>query len=152
MDLRLHRRLSPLGLTAALLLALAGCQTLAGSGEGKSQFVEHRAKLGEERAAIERAAVQGDLTSIRTQITAIRTRLATIESQSSAMNMIDRQHLAIQGATARRIMAEAERWMDAGDAESVRTEVDRLGGTLIEIDTILDRTIRGSKPEESATG
>lgn len=151
MALRLHGRLSPLGLAAALLLALAGCQTLAGSGEGKSQFVEHRAKLAEERAAVERAASQGDLASVRARIAAIRTRLSAIESQSSAMNLIDRQHLALQAATARRTMTEAERWLDAGDAESVRTEVGKLGGNLIEVDTILDRTIRGSKPDEPAT-
>jgi hypothetical protein len=125
---------------------------MAGSGEGKSQFVEHRAKLAEDRAAIERAATQGDLGSVRTQIGSIRTRLEAIESQSSAMNMLDRQHLALQSATARRTMTEADRWIDAGDAESVRTEVGRLGGNLIEIDTILDRTIRGSKPDEPATG
>ena len=124
---------------------------MAGSGEGRSEFVEDRAKLSEERAAIERAAIQGDLGSVRTQLASIRARLAAIESQSSAMNLLDRQHLALQTATARRTTTEADRWIDAGDAESVRTEVGRLGGNLIELDAILDRTIRGSNPDEPAT-
>lgn len=152
MALRLHRRLSPLGLAAALLLAPAGCQTLAGSGEGKAQFVEHRQKLADERAAIGRAASQGDLAGARRGIGSVRTRLVDLESRSSAMNMIDRQHLALQVATARRTMTEVERWIDAGDAESVRTEITKLGGTLVEIDAILDRTIRGSNPDGSAAG
>jgi hypothetical protein len=149
--LRLHRRLPPLGLAAALLLALAGCQTLAGSGEGKAEFVEHRAKLGEDRVAVEGCANQGDLSSLRTRFGAIRTRLDAIESQTSAMNLLDRQHAALQIATARRNMTEAERWIDAGDAESARAEVTRLGGTLLEIEAILARTIRGSKTDESST-
>ena len=151
MALRLHRRLSPLGLTAALFLTFAGCQTLAGSGEGKAEFVEHRTKLAEDRAAVERYANDGDLGSVRTRLGAVRARLDAIESLSSAMNMLDRQHAALQIATARRTMTEAERWIDAGDAESVRAEVRRLGGTLIELEAILARTIRGSKTDESST-
>lgn len=151
MALRLQRRLSPLGLTAALFLALAGCQTLAGTGEGKSQFVELRAKLAEDRVAIEGYGNQGDLSSLRTRFGAIRSRLDAIESQTSAMNMLDRQHAALQLATARRNMTETERWIDAGDAESARSEVTRLRTTLLELEAILARTIRGSKPEESTS-
>jgi len=151
MALRLHRRLSTLGLTAALVLALAGCQTLAGTGEGKSQFVEHRAKLAEDRVAIEGYASQGDLSSLRNRLGAIRGRIDAIESQTSAMNMLDRQHAALQIATARRNMTETERWIDAGDAESARAEVTRLRDTLLEIEAILARTIRGSKSDEPAT-
>jgi hypothetical protein len=152
MAVRLHRRLSPLGLAAVLLLSLAGCQTLAGSGEGKAEFVEHRQKLAEARSALERAASQGDLAAAREQLGSIRSRLDTIESRSSGMNLLDRQHTALQVATARRTMTETERWIDAGDAEAVRSEVAKLGGTLTEIDTLLDRTIRGSNPETPATG
>jgi hypothetical protein len=152
MAVRLHRRLSPLGLAAVLLLAPAGCQTLSGSGEGRAEFVEHRQKLADARAALERAASRGDLAATREQLGSLRSRLDTIESRSSAMNMIDRQHAALQIATARRTMTEADRWIDAGDAESVRTEVAKLGGLLTEIDTLLDRTIRGSNPEAPATG
>ena len=124
---------------------------MAGSGEGKAEFVEHRQKLSADRASIERAAAQGDLSTARSLLGSIRARLDAIESRSSAMNMLDRQHVALQTATARRTMTEAERWMDAGDAESVRTEIGKLGATLTEIDTILDRTIRGSNPD-AATG
>ena len=152
MAIRLHRRLSPLGLAAALLLALAGCQTMAGSGEGKAEFVEHRQKLAAERSALEGAASQGDLATVRTHLGSIRSRLGAIESRSSAMNMLDRQHVALQIATARRTMTETERWIDSGDADAVRTEVGELGGILNEVDTLLDRTIRGSNPDAPATG
>jgi hypothetical protein len=125
---------------------------MAGSGEGKAEFVEHRQKLVEERSALEGAASQGDLAGVRTHLGSIRSRLGAIESRSSAMNMLDRQHVALQIATARRTMTETERWIDAGDADAVRTEVGELGGILHEVDTILDRTIRGSNPDAPATG
>jgi hypothetical protein len=125
---------------------------MAGSGEGRAEFVEHRQKLSEDRAALERAAAQGDLLATRGHLGSLRTRLDTIETRASAMNMLDRQHTALQIATARRTMSQAERWIDAGDAEAVRAEVAALGAVLLEIDTLLDRTIRGSNPDAPATG
>jgi chromosome segregation ATPase len=125
---------------------------LAGSGAGKAEFVEHRQKLTEDRRALERAAAQGDLSTARTLLSSIRSRLDTIEKKTSAMNMIDRQSTAIQIATARRTMTEAERYVDSGDAEAVRAQVEQLSGILAEIDTLLDRTIKGSNPDAPATG
>jgi chromosome segregation ATPase len=152
MALRLHHRLRFVGSTLALLLALAGCQTMAGTGEGKAEFVEHRQKLSEDRAALDRAVAQGDLSTARTLLASIRARLDTIEKETSAMNMIDRQSTALQIATARRTMTEADRYIDSGDAESVRTQITLLNGILAEIDTLLDRTIKGSNPDAPSTG
>ena len=152
MALRLHGRLPALGLAAALLLSSAGCQTLAGSGEGRAELVEHGQKLSEDRIALERAAAQGDLSTAGTLLASIRSRLDTIEKKTSAMNMIDRQSTALQIATARKTMTEAERYLEAGDADAVRAQVTLLGGILAEIDTLLDRTIKGSNPDAPASG
>jgi chromosome segregation ATPase len=125
---------------------------MAGTGEGKAEFVEHRQKLSEDRVALDRAVAQGDLSTARTLLASIRARLGTIETQTSAMNMIDRQSTALQIATARRTMTEADRYIDSGDAESVRTQITQLCGILAEIDTLLDRTIKGSNPDAPSTG
>jgi len=125
---------------------------MAGTGEGKAEFVEHRQKLSEDRVALDRAAAQGDLSTARTLLASIRARLDTIEKKTSAMNMIDRQSTALQIATARRTMTEAERYIDSGDAESARAQITQLNGALAEIDTLLDRTIKGSNPDAPSTG
>jgi len=125
---------------------------MAGTGEGKAEFVEHRQKLSEDRVALDRVAAQGDLSTARTLLASIRARLDTIEKKTSAMNMIDRQSTALQIATARRTMTEAERYIDSGDAESARAQITQLSGILAEIDTLLDRTIKGSNPDAPSTG
>jgi hypothetical protein len=125
---------------------------MAGTGEGRAEFVEHRQKLSEDRVALDRAAAQGDLSTARTLLASIRARLDTIEKKTSAMNMIDRQSTALQIATARRTMTEAERYIDSGDAESARAQITQLNGALAEIDTLLDRTIKGSNPDAPSTG
>ena len=125
---------------------------MAGTGEGKAEFVEHRQKLSEDRVALDHAAAQGDLSTARTLLASIRARLDTIEKKTSAMNMIDRQSTALQIATARRTMTEAERYIDSGDAESARAQITQLNGILAEIDTLLDRTIKGSIPDAPSTG
>ena len=125
---------------------------MAGTGEGKAEFVEHRQKLSEDRVALDHAAAQGDLSTARTLLASIRARLDTIEKKTSAMNMVDRQSTALQIATARRTMTEAERYIDSGDAESARAQITQLNGILAEIDTLLDRTIKGSIPDAPSTG
>jgi len=67
-----------------------------------------------------------------------------MENRSSAINMVDREHLAISIATGRRNITETDRWVASGDVDAVRSQVKELDAILGDIDQILDRTIRGS--------
>jgi hypothetical protein len=142
--MRLHARLSSVVLAAGLVLGLASCQQLAGSGKGKAEFTELRTQLAGSREALRKAVGEGDLVKVGALLPAVSSRLDEIEKRSSAMNMVDREHVALEIATARRTITETNRWISAGDLDSVRLKINQIDVSLGEIDTILDRTIRGS--------
>ena len=142
--MRLHRRLPLVASLLALVLGAGACQTLSGSGKGGPEFAQVKEQLLSTRGALDRAAEEGDLPKISALLAAIQTRFDVLESRASAMNLVDREDLAIQVATGRRATAEADRWVQAGDTDAVRSQVHQLDQVLGEIDTILARTVRGS--------
>ena len=149
--MRLHARLPALAVACGLALGLASCQQLAGSGKGKAEFTELRTQLAGTRDALRRAIGEGDLTRVGALLPAISGRLDEIEKRTSSMNMIDREHVALQIATARRTITETDRWVASGDLDTVRTKVNQIDVSLGEIDTILDRTIRGATDQPGAS-
>ena len=128
-------------------MVLVSCQQLAGSGKGKAEFTELRTARTRERAR----RLSGDRTS-RVWGSPPRSLEPSrqIEKRSSAMNMVDREHVALEIATVRRTITETDRWVTAGDLDSVRMKVNQIDVSLGEIDAILERTIRGSV-EQSGT-
>jgi hypothetical protein len=148
--MRVHARLSAVVLSAALAVALVSCQQLAGSGKGKAEFTELRTQLAGTREALRKAVGESDVTRVGTLLPAVSSRLDEIEKRSSAMNMVDREHVALEIATARRTITETDRWVTAGDLDSVRMKVNQIDVSLGAIDEILERTIRGSV-EQSGT-
>jgi hypothetical protein len=148
--MRLHARLYSVVLAAALAVVLASCQQLAGSGKGKAEFTELRTQLAGTREALRKAVGESDLTRVGALLPAVSSRLDEIEKRSSAMNMVDREHVALQIATARQTITETDRWVASGDLDSVRMKVNQIDVSLGEIDEILERTIRGSV-EQSGT-
>ena len=142
--MRLHNRLPALALATAIALAASSCQTLSGSGKGGAEFVQVRRQLADARIALDRAAANGNIDEIAPLLRSISGEFDVMESRSSAMNLVDREHIAIQIATGRRTITEASRWVDASDIDAVRSQVRELDGTLAEVDQILERTIRGS--------
>jgi len=147
--MRLHARLPALAAASVLVLGLASCQQLAGTGKGSAQFVELRTQLAGSREALRKAIGESDLTRIGVLLPAVSSRLDEIEKRSSAMNMLDREHVALEIATARRTIAETDRWVASGDLDSVRLKVIQIDASLGEIDQILDRTIRGATDQSS---
>ena len=147
--MRLHARLPALAAISVLVLGLASCQQLAGTGKGSAQFVELRTQLAGSREALRKAVQESDVTRVGILLPAISSRLDEIEKRSSAMNMLDREHDALEIATARRTITETDRWVAAGDLDSVRLKVNQIDASLGEIDQILDRTIRGAADQSS---
>ncbi|HKO22105.1 MAG TPA: hypothetical protein VJX91_05575 [Candidatus Eisenbacteria bacterium] len=149
--MRLHARLPVLAAASVVLLGLASCQQLAGSGKGSAQFVELRTQLAGTREALRKAVGDSDVTRVGVLLPALSTRLDEIEKRSSAMNMLDREHVALEIATLRRTITETDRWVAAGDLDSVRLKISQIDTSLGEIDTILDRTIRGATDASSSS-
>lgn len=146
--MRIHDRLrSSLALAAALAVVVAAassCQTLAGSGKGGAQFAQVRSQLSDAKSSLDQAASDGSLDKISPLLHSISSNFDVMENRSSAINMVDREHLAISIATGRRTLTETDRWVSSGDVEAVRGQVKELDGILGDIDQILDRTIRSS--------
>jgi hypothetical protein len=131
-------------------LGATSCETLSGSGKSSAALAEVRTELGESRSALNRAAQEGDLQGVSAAMREIGAQFNTIQSKSSAMNLMDRETMAIQIATGRRTITETERWIPANDVEAVRSQVAQLDPILSQIDGLLDRAVKSSVPSDDA--
>ncbi|HZE20220.1 MAG TPA: hypothetical protein VE402_08875 [Candidatus Angelobacter sp.] len=68
--------------------------------------------------------------------------LDTAMDQASAMNILDREHLAISVATARRCLTAMDRYAQSGDGELLRAQNQQLQPTIKEIEELLERADR----------
>jgi hypothetical protein len=66
-------------------------------------------------------------------------------SQSSAMNILDREHLSISVATARGCIRDMDRYAQSGDMDLLRAQAQQLAPTIAEIQELLDRADRTTK-------
>ena len=145
--MRLHHRLPALALAAGLALSLASCQTLAGKGGSPQEFEALRQSLSDDRAVLGRAVAAGELDRVATSLHGISDRLNEIWAKSSAMNLLDREHLAIQLASGRRMITSINQWVTSADVDAIKSEVEKLNPVLDDVDTLLDRTIRATAAE-----
>jgi len=113
-------------------------------------------------------AVKVDFAALKTQVDDVNTRLTTaIENnepdkvlsldkemnaaldtamnQASAMNIMDREHLSIAVATARRCLTDMDRYATSGDMDLIRAQAQQLKPTVTEIEELLDRAERTTK-------
>ena len=100
--------------------------------------------LSDDRAGLSRALAAGELDRVSGYIQGISTRFDEIWAKSSAMNLLDREHLAIQLASGRRMLTSIRQWISSTDLDAVRSEVEKLNPVLDEVDTLLDHTIRAT--------
>ena len=153
--MRIQRRLSleiaAVAALAALSFGATSCQTLAGSGQSGAAFADSKTKLAESRASMDRAAQDGDLQSVGSAMKSIGSQFDVVESKSSAMNLMDRENMAIQIATGRRTITETERWIQSNDTEAVRSQVAQLDPILDNVDGLLDRAVKSSVPADGGT-
>jgi hypothetical protein len=66
-------------------------------------------------------------------------------NQASAMNLMDREHLSIAVATARRCITDMDRYAASGDIELLKAQAQQLAPTVTEIQELLDRAERTTK-------
>jgi hypothetical protein len=113
-------------------------------------------------------AVKVDFAALKAQIVDVNTRLSSAiqnneadkvagldkemnavldaaMNQASAMNIMDREHLSIAVATARRCLTDMDRYSASGDMDLIRAQVQQLAPTVTEIQDLLDRAERTTK-------
>ena len=66
-------------------------------------------------------------------------------NQASAMNIMDREHLSIAVATARRCLTDMDRYSASGDMDLIKAQAQQLAPTVTEIQDLLDRAERTTK-------
>jgi len=103
--------------------------------------------LSDDRAVLGRAVAAGELDRVATSLRGISDRLNEIWAKSSAMNLLDREHLAIQLASGRRMITSINQWVTSADVDAIKSEVEKLNPVLDDVDTLLDRTIRATAAE-----
>jgi hypothetical protein len=145
--MRLHHRLPALAFAAGLALSLNSCQTLAGKGGSPQEFEALRQSLSEDRSGLNRAVSAGELDRVHERLQGIRARFEEIWAKSSAMNLLDREHLAIQLASGRKIITSIDQWVASTDMDAIKSEVEKLNPVLDDVDTLLDHTIRATATE-----
>jgi hypothetical protein len=148
--MRLHHRLPALGLALVLALAPASCQTLAGGKGSPEDFIRIKEGLAADRGRLSMALSEAALDRVPEIMTSLNGRFDDLWSKSGAMNLLDRQHLAIQLASGRKTITSINHWVSSTDVDAVRSEVQKLNETLAEVDTLLDRAIRGTTADQPA--
>ncbi len=127
-----------------LILGASSCQTLSGGGSAGPELCRLRTELTVTGARLRRATQDGDVQGASRAMAEIRRQFDAIESNSSSMNLMDREALKIQIATGRRSLTEAVRWVLVNDVEAVRSQTALLEPVLDQIDVLLDRAVKSS--------
>lgn len=148
--MRLHGRLPALGLAVSVALSLASCQTLGGSKGSPEDFIRLKEGLNADRGRLSMAISDNALDRVPEVMTSLTGRFDELWSKSAAMNLLDREHLAIQIASARKTITSINQWVSSTDVDAVRSEVEKLNGILSEVDTLLDHTIRATTADPSS--
>jgi hypothetical protein len=138
--MRVHHRLPAL----ALAVLVVSCETLAGSGGSGAEFTKLKQSFDADRARLDQAVADGAAEQVADPLKAVGASLDEIQAKSSPMNLMDRENLNIQVASARQLITSTQQWVANADIDAVRAEVQKLDGVLNEIDVLLDRAIRSA--------
>ncbi len=126
----------------AALLAVSSCQWAGDTKAVRVPFAELRQRLEDARSRLESAVQEGSVDRVPALDQALSAELDAAAAQSSAINLLDREHLAINVATARRCLSEMDRFAQSGDVEVLRAQFQQLQPTVAEIKDLLDRAER----------
>jgi len=128
-------------LAALLLPAFGACQKAGGPASGPS-FSELRQRLDEAQTGLTSAASEGSIERVAELDRSLAATLDAIESRSSSLDLLSRESLNIQIASARQCLAALDRYAASGDVDLVTAQLKQLGPIVNEVDTILERGVR----------
>ena len=143
---------SPRRIRAPWLLALISAGLLASScqwaGDTKAvhvSFAALKSQLDDVNTRLTSAIQNGEAERVAGLDKELNTVLDAAMSQSSAMNLLDREHLSIAVATARRCITDMDRYSQSGDVDLLRAQAQQLAPTIAEIQVLFDRAERTTK-------
>jgi hypothetical protein len=116
-------------------------QQAGGSASGPS-FTELKQRLDEAQSGLTSAVAEGSTERVAQLDRSVSTTLDAIESRSSSLDLLSREGLNIQVASARQCLVALDRYASSGDVDLVTAQLKQLGPIVTEIDTILERGIR----------
>jgi cytochrome c oxidase subunit 3 len=117
----------------------------AGGTKGSpEEFQALKESPGREQGRLSRALAAGEIDRVSGYLQGLSTCFNDIWAKSSAMNLLDREHLAIQLASGRKMITSINQWVSSSDIDAVRSEVEKLNPVLDDVDTLLDHTIRAT--------
>jgi len=134
-----------LALLSAALLA-SSCQWAGDTKAVHVSFAALKSQLDDVNTRLTSAITNGEAERVAGLDKEMNTVLDQAMSQSSAMNIMDREHLSISVATARRCLTDMDRYAQSGDMDLLRAQAQQLAPTVAEIQELLDRAERSTKP------
>ncbi len=135
-------------MVAALSVALLAPSSCQWAGDTKAvhvSFAALKAQVDDVNTRLTSAIQSGDSDKVPGLDKELNAAMDAAMSQSSAMNILDREHLAISVATARRCITDMDRYAQTGDMDLLRAQAKQLAPTITEIQELLDRAERTTK-------
>jgi len=136
------------GLWASLVLAVLmtpSCQWAGDTKAVKVSFAALKTQLDDVNTRLSNAVQNGEYDRVPGLDKELNAVLDAAMNQASAMNLLDREHLSIAVATARRCITDMDRYAQSGDAELLKAQQQQLVPTVAEIQGLLDRAERTTK-------
>ena len=133
------------GLLLAGLLAVGSatsCQWAGDTSAAKVSFAALKSQLDDVNSRLNSAVQNGEYDRVISLDKELNLVLDAAMKQNSAMNILDREHLSINVATARRCINDMDRYAQGGDADLVKAQAQQLAPTVSEIQELLDRAER----------
>ena len=132
---------------ALLVVCLAGssCQYAGDTKAVKADFSVLKTQVEDVNGRLTTAIENNEPEKVASLDKELNTVLDAAMNQASAMNIMDREHLSIAVATARRCLTDMDRYSASGDMDLIRAQAQQLKPTVIEIQDLLDRAERTTK-------
>ena len=133
------------GALLALTLAVSSCQWAGDTKAVKADFAVLKKQVDDVNTRLTTAIQNNEADRVASLDKEMNAVLDAAMNQASAMNIMDREHLSIAVATARRCLTDMDRYSASGDMDLIRAQAQQLAPTVTEIEDLLDRAERTTK-------
>lgn len=129
----------------AVALTSSSCQWAGDTKAVKVDFAALKSQLEDVNTRLTSAVQNNEADKVAGLDKEMNAVLDAAMNQASAMNIMDREHLSISVATARRCLTDMDRYSASGDMDLIRAQAQQLAPTVTEIQDLLDRAERTTK-------
>jgi hypothetical protein len=126
-------------------LTVSSCQWAGDAKAVKVDFAALKTQVGDVNDRLTSAIQNNEADKVAGLDKEMNAVLDAAMNQASAMNIMDREHLSIAVATARRCLTDMDRYSASGDMDLIRAQAQQLAPTVTEIQDLLDRAERTTK-------